>query len=85
MTKPQRPVDPPQGANTHKRRPAWAREIIQDEEKYGVPDGTSRESKKPRTYSSYVALMRDIVDVEPSSYEEVAKKKKWKDAMIKEY
>ena len=33
---------------------------------------------------SYVTLLSDIIDAEPSSYEEVAKKK-WKETMIKDY
>ena len=32
-----------------------------------------------------MALLCDIIDREPSTYEEVAKKKEWKDAMIEEY
>jgi hypothetical protein len=48
-------------------------------------DGTFRESKKPRPYSSYIALLCDIIDAEPASYEEVAEKKVWQDAMIEEY
>ena len=71
--------------NTKKIRPTWAREIIQDAEKYGAPDGSFRESKKPRPYSSYVALLCDIIDAEPTCYEEAAEKKVWKDAMIEEY
>ena len=71
--------------NKHKRRPTWAREIIQDAEKYGAPDGTSKESKRPQPYSIYVALLCDIINAEPSSYEEAIEKKEWKDAMIKEY
>jgi hypothetical protein len=62
----------------------WAREIIQDAEKYGAPDGTFRERKKPKPYSSYVALLSDIIDAKPTCYEEVAEKKEWKDAMIEE-
>ena len=27
---PQRPIDPPHEVNTHKRRPSWEREVIQD-------------------------------------------------------
>ena len=70
---------------SYKRRPAWARELIQDVEKYGAPDGSLRETKRPRTYSSYVALLSDIIDVEPSSFEEAVEKKVWKDAMHEEY
>jgi hypothetical protein len=32
-----------------------------------------------------VALLRDIIDAEPTSYEEAGKKKEWKDSMIEEY
>jgi hypothetical protein len=32
-----------------------------------------------------VALLNDIIDVEPTSYEEAAENKEWKDAMIEEY
>ena len=38
----------------------------------------------PQTHSSYVALLCGIIDAYPSNYEE-AYKKKWKEAMIKEY
>jgi hypothetical protein len=34
--------EPPQMMILHKRKPAWARELIQDGEKYGVPQGTTR-------------------------------------------
>ena len=32
-----------------------------------------------------MSLLCDIIDREPSTYEEVAEKKEWKDAMIEEY
>ena len=54
--------------------------MIQDAERYGAPEGSLRESKRPRTYSSYVALLSDIIDAEPSSFE----KQVWKDAMHEE-
>ena len=44
-----------------------------------------RENKRTRSYSGYVALLCDIIDKEPSNYEEVTEKKEWKDAMIEEY
>ena len=34
---PQRPVDPPQEKNPHKRKPAWVQEIIKGAERYRVP------------------------------------------------
>jgi hypothetical protein len=71
--------------STKKRRLAWACEIIQDADKYGAPSGSFRERKKPRQYSSYMALLCDIIDAEPTCYEEATKNKIWKDAMIEEY
>ena len=44
-----------------------------------------RERKIPKTYNNYVALLCDIIDKEPSTYEEALEKKEWKDAMIEEY
>jgi hypothetical protein len=54
-------------------------------EKYGAPDGSFRESKRPRPCSSYVVSLSDTIDVEPTCYEEAAEKKEWKDAMVEEY
>jgi hypothetical protein len=34
--------EPPQMTFSHKRKPAWARDLIQDGEKYCVPEGTTR-------------------------------------------
>jgi hypothetical protein len=39
--------EPPQMTISHKRKPAWERELIQYGEKYGAPEGTMRQSKKP--------------------------------------
>ena len=83
MAEPQRPVDPPKEVSL-KRKPAWAREPIQDEERYGAPEGSLKESKRLRTYSNYVALLSDIIDAEPSSFEEVVGKQVWKDAVHEE-
>jgi hypothetical protein len=32
-----------------------------------------------------MALLSDIIDAEPTCYQEAAKKKEWKDSMIEEY
>ena len=44
-----------------------------------------RERKRPKPYNNYVALLCDIIDEEPSNYEEAVEKKEWQDAMIEEY
>jgi hypothetical protein len=59
----------------HKRKPTWARELIQDGEKYGVSEGTTRQVKRPKPFSSYMALMCDILEKEPTCFEEAIQKK----------
>ena len=44
-----------------------------------------KERKRTRSYYIYVSLMCDIIDKEPSNYEEEEEWKEWKDAMIEEY
>jgi hypothetical protein len=69
----------------HKRNLAWARDLIQDGEKYGVPEGTMRQVKKPNPFSYYMALMYDLLEKEPTCFEESIQKKEWEDAMTEEY
>ena len=82
---PQRLVDPPQEKNPHKRKPSWVQEIIQGVERYGAPEESHKERKRTRSCFGYVALLCDVINKESSNYEEAAKRKEWKDAMIKEY
>jgi hypothetical protein len=77
--------EPPQMTILHKRKPAWGRELIEDGEKYGVPEGTTRQVKRPKPFSSYTALMCDLLEEEPTYFEEVIQRKEWADAMTKEY
>jgi hypothetical protein len=69
----------------HKRKPSWARELIQDGEKYGVPQGTMRQVKRPKPFSSYMALMCDLLEEEPTYFEESIQRKEWENAMTEEY
>ena len=80
MEESQIPMESPHEMISYKRRPAWTREIIQDVEKYDALEGSNR----PSPYSSYVALMCNLVDAEPTYFEEATKKKEWMDAMVEE-
>ena len=71
--------------DSHKRIPAWERELIQEAKRYGALEGMHRERKSTNRYNNYVSLLCGIIDKEPSNYEEDPKKKEWKDGMIKEY
>jgi hypothetical protein len=68
-----------------KRKPRWLKEIVQEAERIAAPKGTFRERKRPHRFGGYVALMSNISDVEPSSFEEADKLQVWKDAMLEEY
>jgi hypothetical protein len=48
--------EPPQMTISHKRKPDWARELIQYGEKYGVLKGTTRQVKRPNPFSSYMDI-----------------------------
>jgi hypothetical protein len=69
-------------AISHKRRPTWSREYG---EKYGVPEGTMRQVKRPKPFSIYMALICDLLEREPTCFEEAIHKKEWANAMIEEY
>jgi hypothetical protein len=77
--------EPPQMTILHKRKPSWDREIIQYGEKYGVPKGTTRQVKRPKPFSSYTTLMCDLLEEEPTCFEESIQRKEWADAMTEEY
>ena len=70
---------------SRKRKPAWVREIIQEAERYGTLEGSTRSSKISKPYSSYVALMCDLVGQETTSCEEVPRKKEWDESIMEEY
>jgi hypothetical protein len=67
--------EPPYMKISHKRKSAWARELIQDGEKYGAPEGTMRQVKKPNPFSSYMDLMCDLLEKDLTCFEEAIQKK----------
>jgi hypothetical protein len=67
--------EPPQMTISHKRNPAWEMELIQDGDKYGAPKGAMRQSKKPNPFFSYMALVCNIIEKEPTFFEEDIQKK----------
>lgn len=58
---------------------------MQEAERFATPRGTFRESKRPHKFSSYVALMSQIIESEPSGVEKASSQRVWRDAMTKEY
>ena len=56
------PQEPSHMNISHNRNPSWVRDIIQEAKKYGALEGSTRQSKKPKPFPSYVDLMCDLVD-----------------------
>ena len=56
-----------------------------DAKGHGVAKGTFRGSKNPKIYSGYATYIMKLIEEKPSTFEEVVKNKKWKDAMNEEY
>ena len=52
-----------------KRRLAWAHDVINEAKIYGAPEGRKRQRK----YSNYVELTINLIDEEPTSFEEALK------------
>ena len=44
-----------------------------------------RESKPPERFGNYIAMVEDIVETEPSSYEEASTQSVWRESMMEEY
>ena len=78
-------VDVPRNIVVSQKGSRWVQQNLQDVEGHEAPHGTSRESKIPQRFSSYVALMSYIIDLEPTTYEEESNHQVWKDAMMEEY
>eukprot|EP00253_Pinus_taeda_P035481 PITA_35481 len=60
-----------------KRKPSWAREILQEAEKLAPPKAHSGKSykkqKRPHRYGGYVALVSNLSESEPSTFDEANK------------
>lgn len=67
------------------KRLAWLRSTLQEAKGHAAPCGSFRESKRPKRYSRYAALMTNLIDFEPSTHEEAASQQVWKNAMLEEY
>ena len=60
--------------------PKWFRSIVKVD-----PPQSSMRWRKPPVRLSYMALMTDLINSEPSSFEEAAQHDVWQEAMVEEY
>jgi hypothetical protein len=59
---PRGPMDLPRYVLVTRKRLAWLRDTLQDVEGHATPCGTFRDRKRPKRFSSYMALMIHIID-----------------------
>ena len=75
-----------QSKSSKKRKPKWVEQLSKEaSEQVKSPRTSIRTSKPPQRYSRYVALMSDIIESEPTIFEEAVEKHVWKYAMVEEY
>jgi hypothetical protein len=58
---------------------------LKEAETIGNPRNSTKESRPPERFCSYVAMVTGITESEPSSYEEAATQQVWREAMVEEY
>jgi hypothetical protein len=51
----------------------------------GNPKQAVRESKPPKRFCSYIAMVSSIWESKPSTFEEASSRQVWRDAMMEEY
>ena len=58
---------------------------MKEAETLGVPKNPVRESRPLERFGSYVAMVANIIETEPSSYEEASTQSVWRESMMEEY
>ena len=70
---------------SRKRKPKWLQDTLREATSVAAPKRSVRESRPPERFCSYMAMVANIIDFEPSSYEEAASQQGWREAMQEEY
>ena len=79
-------VPTPQGeVDSRKRRSKWLQDTLKEAETVGAPKKQVRERRPPARFGSYIAMVTDIIETEPSSYEEASTQSLWREAIVEEY
>ena len=64
-----------------KRKPKWLQDTLREATSVAGPKRPVRERRPPERFCSYMAMVANIIDSEPSSYEEAASQQVWREAM----
>jgi hypothetical protein len=65
-------------------RPKWYMSTVTNSRQVAPPERSFRQSKPPQRFG-YMALMTELIDVKPSTYEQVAQHGVWQEAMMEEH
>jgi hypothetical protein len=77
---------PPQDTTSKRKKPKWLRDILRDAQgSVGNPKQAVRESKPPERFCSYIAMVSNIRESKPSTFEEATIRQVWRDSMMEEY
>ena len=58
---------------------------MKEAETVGALKKQVRESRPPERFGSYIAMVADIIETKPSSYEEASTQSVWRESMAEEY
>ena len=64
-----------------KRKPKWLQDTLREATSVTGSKRQVRERRPPDRFCSYIEMVANIVDSEPSSYEEAASQQVWREAM----
>lgn len=69
-----------------RKRNKEAGTLLQDvRENVEVPTSHLRQRRSPNQYTGYMDVISELVETQPSSFEEVVEKPVWVNAMVEEY
>ena len=77
---------PPRDTTSERRKPKWLQDTLREAHgSVGNPRKAMRESTPPERFCSYIAMVSNIRESEPSTFEEATGRQVWRDAMMEEY
>jgi hypothetical protein len=68
-----------------KRKPKWLQDTLKKNDTVWNPRNSTRESRPPERFCSYVAMVTGIIEFDPSSYEEETTQQVLRESMVEEY
>ena len=82
---PMDPLDSPPSDPPAMEIPLWLCDTLHDVERHVHAKATFRERNTRCWYHRYVVAISTIIQVEPTTFEEVVKEQVWKNSMAREY